>query len=43
MGQDRLAAVGLTSKAVAQQLQFSLTGVPVTNVRADIRSVEAVA
>ncbi len=43
LDQDRLAAVGLTSNSVAQQLQFLLTGVPVTNVREDIRSVEVVA
>ncbi|MGN6083901.1 efflux RND transporter permease subunit [Trinickia sp.] len=43
LDQDRLAAVGLTSSSVAQQLQFLLTGVPVTNVREDIRSVEVVA
>ncbi len=40
--QDRLQAVGLTSSAVAQQLQFLLTGVPVTAVREDIRSVQVV-
>ncbi|WNP36156.1 efflux RND transporter permease subunit [Enterobacter kobei] len=38
--QDRLQAVGLTSNAVAQQLQFLLSGVPITNVREDIRSVQ---
>ncbi|MFX1737109.1 efflux RND transporter permease subunit [Paraburkholderia sp. A1RI_3L] len=43
LDQDRLAAVGLTSSSVAQQLQFLLTGIPVTNVREDIRSVEVVA
>jgi multidrug efflux pump subunit AcrB len=41
--QDRLEALGLTSSAVAQQLQFLLTGVPVTAVREDIRSVQVVA
>jgi multidrug efflux pump subunit AcrB len=41
--QDRLQAVGLTSSAVAQQLQFFLTGVPVTAVREDIRTVQVVA
>lgn len=40
--QDRLQAVGLTSSAVAQQLQFLLTGVPVTAVREDIRTVQVV-
>jgi len=41
--QDRLQAVGLTSSAVAQQLQFFLTGVPLTAVREDIRTVQVVA
>jgi len=40
MDQDRLQAVGLTSTAVAQQLQFLLSGVPITAVREDIRSVQ---
>ncbi|MNQ30288.1 Nickel and cobalt resistance protein CnrA [compost metagenome] len=43
MQQDRLQAVGLTSSAVAQQLQFLLSGVPVTAVREDIRTVQVVA
>lgn len=42
LNQDRLQAVGLTSNAVAQQLQFLLSGVPVTAVREDIRSVPVV-
>ncbi|TXE41899.1 efflux RND transporter permease subunit [Serratia marcescens] len=42
LNQDRLQAVGLTSNAVAQQLQFLLSGVPVTTVREDIRSVQVV-
>ncbi len=41
--QDRLQAVGLTSSAVAQQLQFLLSGVPVTAVREDIRTVQVIA
>ncbi len=41
--QDRLQAVGLSSSAVAQQLQFLLNGVPVTVVRQDIRSVQVIA
>ena len=41
--QDRLQAVGLTSNAVALQLQFLLSGVPVTAVREDIRTVQVVA
>lgn len=43
LDQDRLQAVGLSSSAVAQQLQFLLTGIPVTMVREDIRSVQVVA
>ncbi|HCT7987585.1 TPA: efflux RND transporter permease subunit [Serratia liquefaciens] len=42
LNQDRLQAVGLTSNAVAQQLQFLLSGVPLTAVREDIRSVQVV-
>ncbi len=41
--QDRLQAVGLSSSAVAQQLQFLLSGVPLTSVREDIRTVQVVA
>ncbi|UDM53501.1 efflux RND transporter permease subunit [Cupriavidus sp. MP-37] len=41
--QDRLQAVGLSSSAVAQQLQFLLNGVPVTAVREDIRTVQVTA
>jgi multidrug efflux pump subunit AcrB len=41
--QDRLQSIGLSSAAVAQQLQFLLTGVPVTTVREDIRTVQLVA
>lgn len=40
LNQDRLQAVGLNSNAVAQQLQFLLSGVPITSVREDIRSVQ---
>jgi len=40
LDQDRLQAVGLTSSVVAQQLQFLLSGIPITTVREDIRSVE---
>ncbi|MBH2665540.1 efflux RND transporter permease subunit [Serratia ureilytica] len=43
LNQDRLQAVGLTSNAVAQQLQFLLSGIPVTSVREDIRSVQVMA
>jgi len=41
--QDRLQTVGLTSSAVAQQLQFLLSGVPITSVREDIRTVQVIA
>jgi len=41
--QDRLQAVGLTSSGVAQQLQLLLNGLPVTEVREDIRSVQVLA
>jgi multidrug efflux pump subunit AcrB len=41
--QDRLQALGLTSRSVAEQLQFLLTGVPITAVREDIRSVQLIA
>ncbi|MFJ4452843.1 efflux RND transporter permease subunit [Pseudomonas sp. NPDC089392] len=41
--QDRLQAVGLTSRSVAQQLQFLLSGVPITDVREDIRTVQVMA
>ena len=41
--QERLQAMGLTSAAVAQQLQFLLSGVPVTAVREDIRTVQVMA
>ncbi|QFQ09124.1 efflux RND transporter permease subunit [Enterobacter sichuanensis] len=40
LDQNRLQATGLTSSDVARQLQFLLSGVPVTAVREDIRSVE---
>jgi multidrug efflux pump subunit AcrB len=37
---DRLRQLGLTPKELAQQLQFQLDGVPVTELRQDIRSVQ---
>ena len=40
LDQNRLQATGLTSSAVAEQLQFLLSGVPITAVREYIRSVE---
>lgn len=42
LNQDRLQVVGLTSNSVAQQLQFLLSGVSVTEVREDIRSVQVI-
>lgn len=42
LDQDRLHAVGLTSSAVALQLQFLLSGALLTEVREDIRSVQVV-
>ena len=42
LDQDRLGAVGLTSSSVALQLQFLLSGVPLAEVREDIRSVQVV-
>lgn len=43
LDQDRLRAMGLSSQDAAQQLQFLLTGAPVTQVREDIRTVDVVA
>jgi multidrug efflux pump subunit AcrB len=43
LDQDRLRLIGLTSQDVAEQLQFLLTGAPVTQVREDIRTVEVMA
>ncbi|MBI1907279.1 MAG: efflux RND transporter permease subunit [Rhodocyclales bacterium] len=43
LDQDRLQSIGLTSTDVAQQLQFLLSGVPITAVREDIRSVQVTA
>jgi multidrug efflux pump subunit AcrB len=41
--QDRLRLIGLSPVEVAQQLQFLLTGVRVTQVREDIRLVDVIA
>lgn len=41
--QDRLNLIGLSPAEVGQQLQFLLTGLPVTQVREDIRNVAVVA
>ena len=43
LDQDRLQAIGLSSRDAADQLQFLLTGTTVTKVREDIRSVDVVA
>jgi multidrug efflux pump subunit AcrB len=43
LDQDRLRSFGLTSHDASEQLQFLLSGVPITQVREDIRSVEIVA
>jgi multidrug efflux pump subunit AcrB len=40
MDADRVRLMGLTPYDVARQLQFQLDGVPVTEVRQDIRTVE---
>lgn len=42
LDQDRLQSFGLSSSAVASQLQFLLSGVPLTEVREDIRAVQVV-
>lgn len=43
LDQDRLQSIGLTSSDAAQQMQFLLSGIPITEVREDIRSVQVVA
>ncbi|MBB4200467.1 MFS transporter [Rhodoblastus sphagnicola] len=43
LDQDRLRLIGLSPSEAAQQLQFLLTGIPVTQVREDIRTVDIVA
>ncbi|GLR48094.1 efflux RND transporter permease subunit [Sphingomonas astaxanthinifaciens] len=43
LDQDRLRSFGLTSADVAEQLQFLLTGVTVSQAREDIRTVDVVA
>lgn len=42
LDQDRIQALGLTSNAVALQLQFLLSGAPLTDLREDIRSVQVI-
>ena len=43
LDQSRLKLLGLSPTEVAQQLQFLLTGAPITQVREGIRTVEVVA
>ena len=43
LDQDRLRLIGLSPNDVSQQLQFLLTGVTVTGVREDIRTVQVMA
>ncbi|MGQ3056886.1 MAG: efflux RND transporter permease subunit, partial [Nevskia sp.] len=43
LDQDRLQAMGLNTRDVSLQLQFLLGGVPVTQVREDIRAVDVIA
>lgn len=43
LDQARLQLIGLSSHDAAEQIQFLLTGVPITQVREDIRTVEVVA
>jgi multidrug efflux pump subunit AcrB len=43
LDQDRLRLIGLSSAEAGQQIQFLLTGIPVTQVREDIRTVDVVA
>lgn len=43
LDQDRLRAVGLTTADASRQLQFLLNGLPITQVRDGIRSVELIA
>ncbi|MCQ8242234.1 efflux RND transporter permease subunit [Rhizosaccharibacter radicis] len=43
LDQNRLQLIGLSPEEAATQLQFLLTGVPVTQLREDVRTVELVA
>ena len=43
LDQARLRLIGLTPKDAADQLQFLLSGAPITQVREDIRTVEVTA
>jgi len=41
--QARLQLIGLSSHEAAEQIQFLLTGAPVTQVREDIRTADVIA
>jgi multidrug efflux pump subunit AcrB len=43
LDQDRLRSIGLTSGDVGEQLQFLISGVTISQVREDIRTVDVVA
>jgi multidrug efflux pump subunit AcrB len=43
LNQDRLKLIGLSPTEAAQQLQFLLSGIPVTQLREDIRTVDIIA
>ncbi|MDY0073823.1 MAG: efflux RND transporter permease subunit [Thauera sp.] len=43
MDKERLRLLGLTPRDVSQQLQFHLSGLPVTQVRQDVRTVDVIA
>ena len=43
LDQNRLRLIGLSSAEAGQQIQFLLTGIPITQVREDIRTVDVVA
>ncbi|HKX77679.1 MAG TPA: efflux RND transporter permease subunit [Novosphingobium sp.] len=43
LDQNRLRAIGLSSRDAAQQLHFLLSGTPITQVREDIREVDVIA
>jgi multidrug efflux pump subunit AcrB len=43
LDQSHLQLIGLSSQDAAEQIQFLLTGTPVTQIREDIRTVEVVA
>jgi len=43
LDQARLQLIGLSSHEAAEQIQFLLTGAPITQVREDIRTVDVVA